>query len=73
VKDLVFVPLTAATQLSLCEQLQAEGDDGVGVATWFVSHAWLYTFVQLLEALEHFFAGELQGLGIWLNLVSLIG
>jgi len=72
VKDLVFVPLTAATQLSLCEQLQAEGDDGVGVATWFVSHAWLYTFVQLLEALEHFFAGEPQGLDtcIWLDLVS---
>jgi tetratricopeptide (TPR) repeat protein len=72
VKDLVFVPLTAASQLSLCEQLQAEGDDGVGVATWFVSHAWLYTFVELLEALDHFFAGEPQGLDtcIWLDLVS---
>jgi hypothetical protein len=34
----------------------------VGVATWFVSNAWLYTFVQLLEALEQFFAGEPQGL-----------
>jgi len=72
VKDLVVVPLTAATQLSLCEQLQAEDDNGVGIATWFVSHAWLYTFVELLEALEHFFAGEPQGLDtcIWLDLVS---
>jgi len=72
VKKLVFVPLTAKTQLSLCEQLQAEGNDGVGVATWFVSHAWMYTFVELLEALEHFFAGEPQGLDtcIWLDLVS---
>ena len=48
--DLVFVPLTAATKLSLCEQLQAEGDNGVCIATWFVSHAWLYTFVDILEA-----------------------
>jgi len=72
VKDLVFLPLTAATQLSLCEQLQAEGDDGIGIATWFVSHAWMCTFVELLEALEHFFAGEPQGLDtvIWLDLVS---
>ena len=29
-KDPVFVPLTAETQLSLCEQLQAENDDGGG-------------------------------------------
>jgi tetratricopeptide (TPR) repeat protein len=72
VKDLVFVPLTAATQLSLCEQLQAEGDEGVGLAMWFVSHAWMYTFLELLEALEHFFASKPQGLDtlVWLDLVS---
>jgi len=60
------------TQLSLCEQLQAEGNDGVGVATWFVSHAWMYTCVELLETLEHLFTGEPQGLDtcIWLDMVS---
>ena len=72
VKDVVFAPLTAATQLSLCEQLQAEGDVGVNVAAWFVSHAWMSEFVELLEALEHFFADTPQGLDtcIWLDLVS---
>jgi hypothetical protein len=58
----VFVPQTVSAQLSLCKNLQAGGDDGVCLVV-----------VQLLEALKHFFAGELQGLDIWLNLVSLIG
>ena len=56
------MPQTVSAQLSLCKNLQAGGDDGVCLVV-----------VQLLEALKHFFAGELQGLDIWLNLVSLIG
>ena len=72
VKDLLFLPLTSASQLSLCQQMHAEGGSGVGVATWFVSHAWMCVFVELLEALEHFFASEPLGLDtvIWLDLVS---
>ena len=72
VTTLIFAPATAASKLSLCEQLQGEGDAGIGIATWFVSHAWMCTFVELLEALEHFFGGEPQGLDtcIWLDLVS---
>jgi tetratricopeptide (TPR) repeat protein len=72
VKDAVFVPITAETQLSLCEQLQSTGDEGVGIATWFVSHAWIYLFLELVEALESFFAAEPQGLDtcVWLDLVS---
>jgi len=74
VKLRVFAPLTAATRQSLCEQLQAQGDPCVGVATWFVSHAWARPFLELLEALEHFFDGEAQGHDtiVWLDLVSVV-
>ena len=72
VKLRVFVPLTAATRLSMCAQLQAQGDPGVGVATWYVSHAWARPFLELLEALEHFFDSQAQGrdTAVWLDVVS---
>ncbi len=38
-------------------------------ATWFVSHAWRYKFLDLVKALEMFFA-SIGGVVIWLDLFS---
>ena len=51
-----------STKPSLCERLQAEGDAGVGIATWFVTFSFSDIFLDLLDALEIFFEGEAQGL-----------
>ena len=61
-----------STKPSLCERLQAEGDAGVGIATWFVSYTAKEIFLDLLDALEIFFEGEAQGLDtvVWFCLAS---
>ena len=58
----VLDPLSDPTKPSLCERLQAEGDAGVGIATWFVCYCMIDIFLDFLETLEFFFAGEPQGL-----------
>ena len=50
------------TKGSLCQQLQAQGDAGIGIATWFVALYFYDTLLEFLDALEHFFAMEPQGL-----------
>jgi hypothetical protein len=61
------------TKPSLCERLQEEGDAGVGIATWFVSLNLGDIFLDFLDTLEFFFAGEPQGLDtvIWTCLTSI--
>lgn len=60
------------TKPSLCERLQAEGDPGVGIATWFVCFTAGDIFLDLLDAMEFFFESEPQGLDtvVWFNLAS---
>jgi hypothetical protein len=50
VKNLFVIPATVKTQQSMCQLLQARGDRRIGRPSWFVSHAWKYTFLQLLQA-----------------------
>jgi tetratricopeptide (TPR) repeat protein len=69
VKHRIIVPKTRASKLSLCAQLQQEGDTCVQPATWFVSHAWQYKFLDLVTALEAFFADK-PGAIMWLDLLS---
>ena len=69
VKRTIIVPLTAASKLSLCAQMQQEGDARVQTATWFVSHPWQIMFLDLVRALECFFADK-AGAIIWLDLLS---
>ena len=69
VKRSIIVPLTAASKLSLCAQMQQEGDARVQTATWFVSHPWQIMFLDLVRALESFFADK-AGAIIWLDLLS---
>jgi hypothetical protein len=49
VKNLFVLPATAVTQQSLCQQLQARGDSRIGRPCFFVSHAWKYQFLKLLQ------------------------
>jgi hypothetical protein len=71
VKDKFIVPMTQATQLSLCAQMKHySGDARVQRATWFVSHAWRYKFLDLVAALQAFFASIGGVVVIWLDLFS---
>ena len=70
VKDRFIVPQTQATKLSLCEQMKQSGDARIQPATWFVSHAWKYKFLDLFKALEAFFADKGGVVIIWLDLFS---
>jgi tetratricopeptide (TPR) repeat protein len=71
-------PLTATTQLSICQQLFVESRlDAVGPkADWFISHAWKYNFLEVLEAVELFLIktyGSRDVIGdkvIWFDLFS---
>ncbi|OQR92317.1 mbre TPR repeat protein [Achlya hypogyna] len=49
-----LLPMTAATKTSLVEQLT--GTTAVQPARWFVSHAWKYLFLDVVESLTSFFA-----------------
>ena len=58
------------TKGSLCQQLQAEGDAGIGIATWFVALYFYDTLLEFLDALEHFFAIKPQGLILVVSVFS---
>ena len=67
VKRSIIVPKTQNTMLSLCAHMRLEGDGRVKTATWFVSHAWQCKFVDVVRALEAFFADK-PGAIIWMDL-----
>jgi hypothetical protein len=70
VKDRFIVPQTQATKLSVCAQMKQAGDARIQPATWFVSHAWKYQFLDLVKALEAFFADTAGTIVIWLDVFS---
>jgi hypothetical protein len=70
VKRSIVVPKTPATLLSLCAQMRQEGDARIQPATWFVSHPWQMKFLDLVKALEAFFADKGGVIVIWLDLFS---
>ena len=48
-----FVKLfTKEHQLSYCEMMNTNGNSNVGVATVFISHAWKYEFLDVVDALK---------------------
>lgn len=53
--NLFVRPFTEYSQLSLCDQLLREEHLGVGTATVFISHAWNYQFLEVVDALKHHF------------------
>ncbi|KAJ3089192.1 Kinesin light chain 3, partial [Physocladia obscura] len=58
------VPWTARTGRSVCEQILRDpltvntgtSDKFVGEASWFISHAWKYPFLSVVEAINLFFS-----------------
>jgi hypothetical protein len=49
--------------------LRQQGDARVQTATWFVSHPWQIKFLDLVRALEAFFADK-PGAILWMDLIS---
>ncbi len=71
VKNHFIVPQTHASKLSLCAQMKHAGDTRIQPATWYVSHAWRYKFLDVVKALEAFFADKGGVIVIWLDLFSI--
>jgi tetratricopeptide (TPR) repeat protein len=78
-----LMPLTMESKLSLCEQLDAFNDQVrierqniVGEANWFISHAWSYQFLDVMEAVTIFMEKEYRDAGsreyavIWFDMFS---
>ncbi|KAJ3253235.1 Kinesin light chain 3 [Chytriomyces hyalinus] len=67
-------PLTAHTRRSVVDTLIIEGrSDLVSEAKWFVSHAWKYQFLEVIEALTNFAAKKAipnEEFIIWFDLFS---
>jgi tetratricopeptide (TPR) repeat protein len=70
VKHRFVVPQTQASKLSLCDQMTKKGEVRVQPATWFVSHAWRYKFLDLVAALDLFFADQTGSIVLWLDIFS---
>ena len=74
--DIYVKSFTEGSRLSLCEQLSLSGHDFVGTATWFVSHAWQYKFLDVVESIYIFFKKEkfkekYEDIIVWFDLFSL--
>ncbi|KAF0697218.1 Aste57867_12074 [Aphanomyces stellatus] len=64
-------PFTEASQLSLVEHIHQRGPDEpkyAKPATWFVSHAWRYQFLDVIDALDNFFdenEEDIDAVAVW--------
>jgi tetratricopeptide (TPR) repeat protein len=64
-----LMPATSQHQISFCEMLQQSGSPNVGKANVFISHAWRYGFLDVVDALQHHFKHE-PDTYIWFDLFS---
>ena len=55
----------------ICDQLnqQEPNHPAVGVATVFISHAWMYLYLDVMDALQHYFLSNLD-IVIWFDVFS---
>ncbi len=63
-------PMTEEKKISLCGMLQDEKHGSVGHATIFVSHAWQYEFLNVVNALQYHLR-ETPHVVIWFDLFSI--
>ena len=71
--ELIIKPETSGIQDSYCELLRQTGrGDETGVATWFISHAWKYQFLYVLDAIDAFLNREelRRDVVVWFDLFS---
>lgn len=62
-------PMTFFCLSSFCEMLKGQRHPAVGVASIFISHAWKYKFLEVVDALLYHFRDE-SGIVIWFDLFS---
>jgi tetratricopeptide (TPR) repeat protein len=62
-------PLTATSECSYCDYLMAQGSPNVGQANVFISHAWKFKFLDIVEAIEHHFRHYPNAV-VWFDLFS---
>ena len=59
VNELIVQPETAGIKASYVELLwRSDRADATGIATWFMSHAWKYSFLDVCDAARAFFVRE---------------
>jgi tetratricopeptide (TPR) repeat protein len=70
----IVVPMTIQTKQSLCIQLQNDNSNRVGKPTWFISHAWQYAFLDVVEAItlcfKNIYGENKDEVVIWFDLFS---
>jgi len=70
VNDKFLKPITLSSRLSYCEYLkQSSYSSIVGVAEVFISHAWKYKFLDVMNAIEYHFR-DTPEIIIWFDLFS---
>ena len=69
VNDQFVKPATFAAQSSYCDMLTSQHHEAVGIATVFISHAWKYHFLDVVDALDYHFKVE-PHIIIWFDLFS---
>ena len=62
-------PLTFVHHASYCELLLKRGSNKVGIASVFISHAWKYNFIDVVNALKNKFQDNTD-VYIWFDLFS---
>jgi tetratricopeptide (TPR) repeat protein len=69
--DQFIKPMTKSSQSSYCDFLREIGHEAVGEATVFISHAWKYNFLDVVDSLTHHFGQTLEaGVVVWFDLFS---
>jgi tetratricopeptide (TPR) repeat protein len=63
-------PLTLDKRESYCDALRSRGEEGVGIANVFCSHAWRYKFLDVVDALKYHFRGNEHDIIVWFDLFS---
>jgi len=67
--DTFVKPATARLQASYCDLLAWQDHGAVGMASVFISHAWKYVFLDVVDALLYHFRDE-PGIVVWFDLFS---
>jgi len=65
----ILKPVTVAAQSSYCEYMESQNHTKVGLATVFVSHAWLFKFMDVVNALQYHFRHSMETI-VWFDLFS---
>jgi hypothetical protein len=62
-------PVTFLRRASYCDMLKDRGGIDVGIASVFISHAWKYHFLDVVEAMEYHFCHS-PDIVVWFDLFS---